>query len=146
MKRFLNQSILWLWMVFCIINNSCSFPMMVHLFWKIFSKMLNYLFSSDRPAKCLQNIPLNTCSKTNLFNYLIITIILWWLNFVLLWAVTHHRPKEPQPIIYCVFTHTVYTVYEWAVTHHSQHAHHDSQPQCHSRQVYDLITYYYVIF
>ena len=148
MKWVLNLITIWLWMVFCITDNSCNFPMMVDLFWKFFSKMLNYLFSSDRPAKYLQNIPLNTCCKTNLFNYLIITIILWRLSFVLLWAVVRKKSHKTTNLLYHPFTH-IYMLYVWAVTHHTLHAvlcfykillhTHTTSNQCHSRQVYDLI-------
>ena len=106
--------------------------MTIDLFWKFFSKMLNYLLSSDRPAICLQNIPLNTCCKTILFNYLIITIFLWRLS-EFCFVVSSRPQEEPQnnkSIVPPIYTHILCE--QSHITHYTQYivflyAHH-SQP------------------
>ena len=103
---------------FCIIDISCNF-----LWWSISSGKISLKFwiiirylVTDLQKKCLQNIPPNTCSKTNLFNYLFISMINWWLRVLFFCEQSRTTVRKSHNKL--LFTHTV--VKWWAVTRHSQ--------------------------
>ena len=136
-EKVFNQFIQWLWMVFfcwCITdNNICNFysENISMKYWIICSLMTDLKLVQ-------QNLPLNTCSKTNLLNYLIITMINWCLNFVFLYEKSHTIVRKSHNNLPLLYTR-IKELEQW----------HTPQPkplisirthftanQCHSRWVY----------